>query len=135
MGFQTRGEKTSKCKIELKGVNKISKFLVQNPFGGCISWQSYCLLFSRFQFPISVCQPIESLLKSYLLFLFFHGTCSCLNFNVKSVEVWQKEEKKFMQIVTQWPGFMDILCIDQLIFYSDMMAKNWEIRRTHSLKQ
>lgn len=50
------------------------------------------------------------------------------------VEVWQKEEKKFMQIVTQWPGFMDILCIDQLIFYSDMMAKNWEIRRTHSLK-
>lgn len=46
----------------------------------------------------------------------------------------KRKKKKFMQIVTQWPGFMDILCIDELIFYSDMMAKNWEIRRTHSLK-
>ena len=45
-----------------------------------------------------------------------------------------KGRKKIMQIVTQWPGFMDILYIDQLMFYSDMMGKKWEIRRDHSLK-
>lgn len=38
------------------------------------------------------------------------------------VEVRKKGEKKSTQS-PKWPSFMDILCIDQLMFYSDLMVE------------